>query len=38
VSFKEGIRRFAAWVSEQEMTDGGSHESLEEMRQKGLFK
>lgn len=39
VSFSEGIRKFAAWVQQQEEVQGGSYEeSIRQMKQKGLMK
>ncbi len=38
VSFEEGIQKFVAWVQQQEDMADGYEASLEEMRQKGLFR
>lgn len=38
VSFDEGIRRFTNWVNQQELLTDNYEASLEEMKQKGLFK
>lgn len=38
VSFDEGIKRFADWVDRQELRTDNYEASLEEMKQKGLFK
>ena len=38
VSFEEGIRRFTDWVSKQEEGTDGYEASLQEMKEKGLFK
>ena len=38
VSFAEGIKRFACWVEKQENVSDLYEESLQEMKNKGLFK
>lgn len=38
VSFREGVEKFAAWVTAQQLVEGGYEASLEEMRQKKLLK
>jgi dTDP-L-rhamnose 4-epimerase len=38
IYFEEGIKRFAEWVSGQEVQESKYDESIEEMKQKGLFK
>ena len=38
VSFSEGIRKFAAWVEQQEVQGGSYEESIRQMKQKGLMK
>lgn len=38
VSFDEGIKRFTEWVNQQELQKDNYEASLEEMKQKGLFK
>lgn len=38
ISFDEGIRKFIEWVNRQELTTDNYEASLEEMKQKGLFK
>ena len=38
VTFDEGIKRFADWVNRQELQTDNYEASLEEMKQKGLFK
>lgn len=38
VSFNEGIKRFAQWVNTQVMPEDKYQISIEEMKQKGLFK
>ena len=38
VSFAEGIRKFAAWVEQQEVQGGSYEESIRQMKQKGLMK
>lgn len=38
VSFAEGIEKFCTWVKEQDVESSGYEESLEEMKEKGLFK
>jgi dTDP-L-rhamnose 4-epimerase len=38
VSFEEGIRRFTAWVEEQEVVEDKYEKSIEEMKEKGLYK
>jgi dTDP-L-rhamnose 4-epimerase len=38
VSFEEGIRRFTAWVEKQEVVEDKYEKSIEEMREKGLYK
>ena len=38
VSFEEGIRRFTAWVNFQEVVEDKYEKSIEEMKEKGLYK
>lgn len=38
VSFEEGIRRFTKWVEEQEIVEDKYEKSIQEMKEKGLFK
>jgi len=38
VSFKEGIKKFAAWVNTQTIQADKYNQSIDEMKQKGLFK
>lgn len=38
ISFEEGIRRFTAWVEQQEVVEDKYDQSIEEMRAKGLYK
>ncbi|MCT7569969.1 SDR family NAD(P)-dependent oxidoreductase [Aliarcobacter butzleri] len=38
ISFEEGIRRFTAWVNEQEVVEDKYEKSIEEMKEKGLYK
>lgn len=38
ISFEEGIRRFTAWVEQQEIVEDKYDKSIEEMRTKGLYK
>ena len=38
ISFEEGISRFARWVQEQEIGEDNYEKSLQEMKEKGLFK
>ena len=38
VDFKEGIRRFTAWVNEQDVVEDKYEKSITEMKAKGLFK
>lgn len=38
VSFEEGIRRFTAWVNTQEVVEDKYEKSIEEMKEKGLYK
>lgn len=38
IEFKEGIKRFADWVTNQEDVENRYEESLEEMKEKGLMK
>ena len=38
ISFDEGIRRFVEWVNHQDLQTDNYEASLEEMKQKGLFK
>lgn len=38
VSFHEGIERFVAWVNRQEIAEDNYENSIEEMKQKGLYK
>ncbi|WP_157351610.1 NAD-dependent epimerase/dehydratase family protein [Aliarcobacter butzleri] len=38
VSFEEGIRRFTAWVNAQEVVEDKYEKSIEEMKEKGLYK
>jgi dTDP-L-rhamnose 4-epimerase len=37
-SFKEGIKKFTDWVNTQDIEENGFDESIEEMKEKGLFK
>lgn len=37
-SFKDGIGKFAEWVNEQEIQEDRYESSIEEMKQKGLYK
>jgi dTDP-L-rhamnose 4-epimerase len=37
-SFKEGIKKFTDWVNTQDIEENGYEESIQEMRDKGLFK
>ncbi len=37
-SFEQGIKQFTAWVNQQELQKDNYEASLEEMKQKGLFK
>jgi dTDP-L-rhamnose 4-epimerase len=38
VDFKEGIQKFCQWVDQQTLQEDKYNESIEEMRQKGLYK
>ena len=38
VSFSEGIKEFVKWVETQEVTEDMYESSLNEMKEKGLFK
>lgn len=38
VDFEAGLRRFAAWVMQQEVAEDAYERSIREMREKGLFK
>lgn len=38
VSFEEGIRRFTRWVEQQEIVEDKYEQSIEEMKEKGLYK
>ncbi len=38
VNFKEGIKKFTDWVNTQQIQADTYHKSIEEMKQKGLFK
>jgi dTDP-L-rhamnose 4-epimerase len=38
INFEEGIRRFTAWVEQQEVVEDKYEQSIEEMREKGLYK
>jgi dTDP-L-rhamnose 4-epimerase len=38
ISFKEGIRKFTDWVNTQVIKEDTYHKSIDEMKQKGLFK
>ncbi len=38
VSFVEGIRRFTKWVENQEVVDDNYQKSIDEMKEKGLYK
>ena len=38
ISFEEGIRRFTAWVNAQEVVEDKYEKSIEEMKEKGLYK
>jgi len=38
VSFKQGIANFTSWVKSQELSADRYDESLQEMKEKGLFK
>jgi dTDP-L-rhamnose 4-epimerase len=38
VSFEEGIRRFTSWVNAQEVVEDKYEKSIEEMKEKGLYK
>jgi dTDP-L-rhamnose 4-epimerase len=38
VSFEEGIRRFTSWVNAQEVVENKYEKSIEEMKEKGLYK
>lgn len=38
ISFKEGIKKFAGWVNTQAIQRDKYQQSIEEMKQKGLFK
>lgn len=38
ISFEEGIRRFTKWVNAQEIVEDKYEKSIEEMKEKGLYK
>lgn len=38
VSFEEGIKRFTSWVEKQEVVEDKYEKSIEEMKEKGLYK
>ncbi len=38
VSFEEGISRFTKWVEEQEVVEDNYQKSIDEMKEKGLYK
>ncbi|WP_151948816.1 NAD-dependent epimerase/dehydratase family protein [Aliarcobacter butzleri] len=38
ISFEEGIRRFTSWVNVQEVVEDKYEKSIEEMKEKGLYK
>jgi len=38
ISFEEGIKRFTAWVNAQEVVEDKYEKSIEEMKEKGLYK
>lgn len=38
VNFTEGIQRFTAWVNQQEVVEDKYEKSIEEMKEKGLYK
>lgn len=38
ISFEEGIQKFVSWVKEQPQTQNNFAQSIEELKQKGLFK
>lgn len=38
VSFEEGIKKFTDWVNKQEVKEDAYEKSIEEMKQKGLYK
>ncbi|KIM06027.1 MAG: epimerase [Sulfurovum sp. AS07-7] len=38
VNFEEGIRRFTSWVEKQEVVEDKYEKSIEEMKEKGLYK
>ncbi|MGJ0300972.1 NAD-dependent epimerase/dehydratase family protein [Aliarcobacter cryaerophilus] len=38
ISFEEGIRRFTSWVEKQEVVEDKYEKSIEEMKEKGLYK
>lgn len=38
VSFEEGIKKFTSWVNQQEIMEDMYEKSIEEMKQKGLYK
>ncbi|MCT7554561.1 NAD-dependent epimerase/dehydratase family protein [Aliarcobacter butzleri] len=38
VSFEEGIKRFTTWVNSQEVVEDKYEKSIEEMKEKGLYK
>ncbi|MGZ4091357.1 MAG: epimerase, partial [Bacteroidia bacterium] len=38
ITFKEGIKEFVHWVNTQTIKKDRYHESIAEMKQKGLFK
>jgi dTDP-L-rhamnose 4-epimerase len=37
-TFEEGIKKFTEWVNTQNIVTSNYHQSIEEMKQKGLFK
>lgn len=38
ISFEEGIKKFTSWVNQQEIMEDMYEKSIEEMKQKGLYK
>ena len=38
INFEEGIKRFTAWVNAQEVVEDKYEKSIEEMKEKGLYK
>ncbi|MCT7529548.1 NAD-dependent epimerase/dehydratase family protein [Aliarcobacter cryaerophilus] len=38
INFEEGIKRFTAWVNSQEIVEDNYEKSIEEMKEKGLYK